>query len=525
MAYQVLARKWRPHNFPEMIGQTHVVRALTNALENNRLHHAYLFTGTRGVGKTTIARILAKSLNCETKGVTAYPCGECHSCREVDEGRFVDLIEVDAASRTKVEDTRDLLENVQYAPTRGRYKVYLIDEVHMLSTSSFNALLKTLEEPPAHVKFLLATTDPQKLPPTVLSRCLQFSLKRLQREQIYQHLTKILDSEQINYDEQGLRLLAQAADGSVRDSLSLLDQAIAFSGGNVSGVEVSHMLGTLDQDVVLDLVTALANNNAEKLLLKINQLAEKNPDFTTVLSDILSILQQIALVQILPAAIDKNDSHAEAILTLTQQLSPEDVQLFYQIGLIGRRDLPLSPEPKGGFEMIMLRMLAFRPAAMIQNIIQSPQNQTITPPQTHQTVAHSTPSIAPSTTPLPTDEWTNIISKLPTTSGMVKQLAQNCSYQGRQSNTISLILSPKHEMFRRYKGDLEKALSQLYSEEIHLDIKITQQNTTIDTPVEQQRRVQETQNEYLVNTISSDPFVKLVKETCDAKVKITPKEE
>lgn len=519
MAYQVLARKWRPHNFPEMVGQAHVVRALTNALENNRLHHAYLFTGTRGVGKTTIARILAKSLNCETKGVTAYPCGECHSCREVDEGRFVDLIEVDAASRTKVEDTRDLLENVQYAPTRGRYKVYLIDEVHMLSTSSFNALLKTLEEPPAHVKFLLATTDPQKLPPTVLSRCLQFSLKRLQREQIYQHLIKILDSEQINYDETGLRLLAQAADGSIRDSLSLLDQAIAFGGGNVSGIEVSQMLGTLDQNAVLSLVAALANNQAAELLQQVNQLAEQNPDFTTVLGDMLSLLQQIALAQMLPAAIDKNDGHAEAILALAQQMSPEDVQLFYQIGLIGRRDLPLSPEQKGGFEMIMLRMLAFRPDATIQNITPSPTNITAI------TNTPAKPIDSPVATASNNDDWATVINQLPTTSGMVRQLAQNCSYEGRQDNVISLILSPKHEMFRRYKSELEKALSQFYQVEIHLNIQGKQLDTVTETPAAQQQRVQETQNEQLAHTINNDPFVKLVKENCDAKVKITPKQE
>lgn len=525
MAYQVLARKWRPHNFPEMLGQTHVVRALTNALENNRLHHAYLFTGTRGVGKTTISRILAKSLNCETKGVTAYPCGECAACREVDEGRFVDLIEVDAASRTKVEDTRDLLENVQYAPTRGRYKVYLIDEVHMLSTSSFNALLKTLEEPPSHVKFLLATTDPQKLPPTVLSRCLQFSLKRLQREQIHQHLAKILDSEQINYDDAGLRLLSQAADGSVRDALSLLDQAIAFGGGQITGTEVGNMLGTLDHHAVLGIISALANNQAETLLQQINHVAEQNPDFTSVLGDILSTLQQIALAQVLPNAIDKNDTNADAILALAQQLSPEDVQLFYQIGLIGRRDLPLAPEQKGGFEMIMLRMLAFRPDATLQYVTQSTQSNTtsVIPSVTVVNRPSVSQSIKPNvTTPVVSDDqWSTMVNQLQTNSPLAKELAKNCSYQKRQGNTIYLILAPNLAMYRRYQGELEKSLSQIYGETIQLNIKV--EDAAIETPAAQQQRIQETQNEYITQVVNNDLFVQLIKETCDARVKITPK--
>lgn len=323
MSYLVLARKWRPRNFPEMVGQMHVRQALTNALENQRLHHAYLFTGTRGVGKTTIARIFSKSLNCESKGITAYPCGECAACQEIDNGRFVDLIEVDAASRTKVEDTREILENVQYAPTRGRFKVYLIDEVHMLSTSSFNALLKTLEEPPEHVKFLLATTDPQRLPPTILSRCLQFNLKRIPLEQIDSHLTYILQQEQIEFEPPALQLLAQAADGSLRDALSLLDQAIAYGGGRLSLIDVSAMLGTLDQNIVLSLIQALAAQNASELLHQVAQLAEQNPDFTTVLADMLSLLQKIALTQAVPETLDKQQSHAAEIQALAQQLSPK----------------------------------------------------------------------------------------------------------------------------------------------------------------------------------------------------------
>ncbi|MBD3610479.1 MAG: DNA polymerase III subunit gamma/tau [Gammaproteobacteria bacterium] len=362
MSYQVLARKWRPHNFREMVGQDHVLRALINALDNDRLHHAYLFTGTRGVGKTTIARIFAKSLNCE-EGVGSTPCGVCNTCREIDEGRFVDLIEVDAASRTKVEDTRELLDNVQYAPTRGRFKVYLIDEVHMLSGHSFNALLKTLEEPPPHVKFLLATTDPQKLPVTILSRCLQFSLKRMQREQIVPHLQYILEQESIPFDESALSLLAQAADGSMRDALSLLDQAIAFAGGELKDAEVRAMLGTIDRGQVFDLLEALGKSDGSLLLQSVDQLAQQAPDFAGVLAELISALHNIAILQTVPEAEVGDIGERERLAAFAQQLSPEDVQLYYQIALTGRRDLPLAPDARGGFEMVLLRMLAFRPAA------------------------------------------------------------------------------------------------------------------------------------------------------------------
>jgi DNA polymerase III subunit gamma/tau len=304
MAYQVLARKWRPRTFSEMVGQTHVLRALMNALSTDRLHHAYLFTGTRGVGKTTIARIFAKSLNCETHGVSDHPCGHCRTCTEIDGGRFVDLIEVDAASRTGVDDTRELLDNVQYAPTRGRYKVYLIDEVHMLTRQSFNALLKTLEEPPPHIKFLLATTDPQKLLPTVLSRCLQFNLKRLPLELIHSHLSHILETEQIVFEPASLHFLARAADGSMRDALSLLDQAIAYGAGQLTVADVSTMLGTLEQGVVYHLLRSLMENDAVALLNNVKQLAESNPDFNQVLADLLSILQKIALAQVLADSLE-----------------------------------------------------------------------------------------------------------------------------------------------------------------------------------------------------------------------------
>lgn len=359
MAYQALARKWRPRNFSEVVGQEHVVKALTHALEFDRLHHAYLFTGTRGVGKTTLARILAKAMNCENR-VGFNPCGECLICREVDEGRFVDLIEVDAASRTKVEDTRDLLENVQYAPNQGRFKVYLIDEVHMLSGHSFNALLKTLEEPPPHVKFLLATTDPQKIPVTVLSRCLQFNLKRLTPEQIRAQMEAILNQEGIEFEQNALRALSRAADGSMRDGLSLLDQAIVHGGGSLEDGPVSAMLGTVSRKPVFALLEALADANAVGLLESIEVLAGHSPNFGDVLQQLLIVVHHAALAQWVPDAV-RHDDDAERIFGLAQRLSPEDLQLFYQIGLIGQRDLALAPEPRGGFEMVLLRMLAFRP--------------------------------------------------------------------------------------------------------------------------------------------------------------------
>ena len=356
----MLARKWRPRNFKELVGQVHVLQALVNALDNDRLHHAYLFTGTRGVGKTTIARILAKCLNCEA-GVTSEPCGQCSSCREIDEGRFVDLIEVDAASRTRLEDTKELLDNVQYAPTRGRFKVYLIDEVHMLSTHSFNALLKTLEEPPPHVKFLLATTDPHKLPVTILSRCLQFSLKNMPPERVVGHLQTVLEGESISYDMPALWQLGRAADGSMRDALSLTDQAIAYCGEGLTNQGVTAMLGTIDQAQVYRVLDALAAGQAKPVLDATAELSEHSPDYVAVLADMLSALHRVALAQALPDVVDNSQGDRDHILALTRSMAAEDVQLYYQIGLIGRKDLPLAPDPRSGFEMVLLRMLAFRP--------------------------------------------------------------------------------------------------------------------------------------------------------------------
>ena len=362
MSYQVLARKWRPATFHQMVGQEHVLQALVNALDSNRLHHAYLFTGTRGVGKTSIARLFAKALNCE-KGVTSTPCGECSPCREISEGRFVDLIEVDAASRTKVEDTRELLENVQYAPSQGRFKVYLIDEVHMLSSSSFNALLKTLEEPPPHIKFLLATTDPQKLPVTILSRCLQFNLKNMVPERIVDHLKMVLDAEQFSYQEPALWLLARAANGSMRDAMSLTDQAIAFCRGALQEVDVRAMLGTVDQRQVLTLLQQVGSGSAAGVLSAVADLAEFGADFDGVLAELMSLLHRITLAQMVPGAVDNSQGDREPITALASQLRAEDVQLFYQIALNGRRDLPHVADSREGLEMTLLRMIAFRPVA------------------------------------------------------------------------------------------------------------------------------------------------------------------
>jgi DNA polymerase-3 subunit gamma/tau len=360
MAYHVLARKWRPRAFADLVGQEPVVRALVNALDSGRLHHALLFTGTRGVGKTSLARIYAKALNCE-RGVSSLPCGDCRSCRDIDEGRFVDLIEVDAASRTGVDDTRELLDNVQYAPARGRFKVYLIDEVHMFSRNSFNALLKTLEEPPEHVKFLLATTEPRRLPVTVLSRCLQFNLRSLAPARIAEHLGRVLEGESVVYEPAAAQRLARAANGSLRDALSLLDQAIAHGAGQLTLDSVDAMLGGLDQGSAVELLQRLAAGDAAALLRTVAELDQRAPDYESMLADLITLLQRVAVAQVCPAAVDDQVAPPEQLRALARLLAPEDLQLYYQIGLIGRRDLPLAPEPRAGFEMILLRMLVFRP--------------------------------------------------------------------------------------------------------------------------------------------------------------------
>ncbi|WP_447884526.1 DNA polymerase III subunit gamma/tau [Serratia fonticola] len=396
MSYQVLARKWRPQTFAEVVGQEHVLTALANGLSLGRIHHAYLFSGTRGVGKTTIARLLAKGLNCET-GITATPCGQCDNCREIEQGRFVDLIEIDAASRTKVEDTRDLLDNVQYAPARGRFKVYLIDEVHMLSRHSFNALLKTLEEPPAHVKFLLATTDPQKLPVTILSRCLQFHLKAMDVEQIRTQLETVLLAEHITSDARALQLLARAADGSMRDALSLTDQAIAMGQGQVTTDTVSQMLGTLDDEQPLAILEALVSADGEKVMAQVAQAASRGVDWENLLVETLALLHRIAMVQLLPAVLDNHYAAIEQRLReLARTLPPTDVQLYYQTLLVGRKELAYAPDRRMGVEMTLLRALAFHPKAVIPEPVAMVQ---IAPAQPQENMAVAPPSAYPDTPP------------------------------------------------------------------------------------------------------------------------------
>ena len=435
MTYLALARKWRPTTFAELVGQEHVRVALGNALTQGRVHHAFLFTGTRGVGKTTIARILAKCLNCET-GVTATPCGKCAACREIDEGRFVDLIEVDAASRTKVDDTRELLENVQYSPTRGRYKVYLIDEVHMLSTHSFNALLKTLEEPPPHVKFLLATTDPQKLPATVLSRCLQFNLKRLSLTMISEHLARVLAAENIVAEPAAIRLVAQAADGSMRDALSLTDQLIAFGGGKVDEAGARGMLGTIDRDHVVRLIRALATGEARALLDTARSLEEFSPDYGQVLDDLAGLLTRVALRQLEPAYEGDELFDPALVGELAGTFSPEDVQLYYQTAILGRRDLHYAPDPRTGFEMTLVRMLAFRPAGGVGSSAGAPRAAGGAP-----TIA--SPIVRPAGAgPMDPVQWARVIGDLDL-SGAARQLASNCALVAHSGNIVRLGLDPR----------------------------------------------------------------------------------
>ncbi len=541
----MLARKWRPANFSELVGQEHVQRALVNALDENRLHHAYLFTGTRGVGKTTIARIFAKSLNCET-GVTSKPCGECSACREIAEGRFVDLIEVDAASRTGVDDTRELLENVQYAPTRGRYKVYLIDEVHMFSKSSFNALLKTLEEPPPHVKFLLATTDPQKLPVTILSRCLQFNLKRMPVSMIIAHLQHILQTDKVRHDLAALQLLAEGADGSMRDGLSLLDQALAFGAGEVREQDVRDMLGSISRDRILAIVRALFAGDAAVVLSEVDRLGELTPDFENVLAELLSLLHHMALAKTVPEVLDEYVSARDELIALSAEASAEDIQLFYQIGLIGRRDLPLAPDMRSGFEMVLLRMLAFRPA-QASNLVGSatgpaqsaaPQPRAATPAPAVKTPAarqksqatDAAPQQQPAATtdrvaeqpatPRVDGDWAQIMQQL-AISGMVKQLAANCVLHKREGNIIVLALDSRYKQLRNPKAEkrIQSALSEYYDAEITLQIELAEQQTLpVETPAQTGARERDERQQQAENTIENDGFVQMMKKTMNAEI-------
>ena len=513
MSYQVLARKWRPKSFETLVGQDHVVRALTNALEQNRLHHAYLFTGTRGVGKTTLARILAKSLNCET-GITAKPCGVCSACTEIDRGRFVDLIEVDAASNTQVDAMRDLLDNAQYAPTAGRFKVYIIDEVHMLSKSAFNAMLKTLEEPPAHVKFILATTDPQKVPVTVLSRCLQFNLRQMAGTSIIGHLQNILGQENIPYEPNALHLIARAADGSMRDALSLTDQAIAYGGQTVNEAEVRAMLGAIDQSYLYQLINALLANDGSGLIAQAKLMAERSLSFEIALNDLAQLLHQIAIVQAVPDSVAEDLPEREALLDLAQRIPAETLQLYYQIALLGRRDMSLAPDDFAGFTMSLLRMLAFTPNdSGLQKVASKPQTAIIN--STPKTPVAPTPveaTIEPEATQasiqapinIPTPEvvveheaenspsltgtkqfngnWRGLVDELKL--GLARALSQHCELVAYDENSISLSVpeAQKHLLVPNYQEKLTSAISQHFDKKIKLQFTI---GGTGNTPAKQ----------------------------------------
>jgi DNA polymerase-3 subunit gamma/tau len=552
MSYQALARKWRPKNFTEVVGQGHVVKALSNALDQERTHHAYLFTGTRGVGKTTLARIFAKCLNCE-QGITSTPCGTCSACEEIDTGRFIDLIEVDAASRTKVEDTRELLDNVQYSPSRGNYKVYLIDEVHMLSGHSFNALLKTLEEPPPHVKFLLATTDPQKLPITVLSRCLQFNLKRISDDAITTQLEKLLEAEKLTYEKPALYALARSADGSMRDSLSLLDQAIAYSDGNVTDAAIHEMLGTVPREYLHKLMQALANADAETIMQSTQELAHLSADFNELFTDIIEVLHQTALSQAVPSMLETIEIDTELIKELAKSFSPEDVQLYYQIALIGKRDLYLSTSPQCALEMALLRMLSFKPASA-GSIDPTPaaKPSTITPRASNSVQSKASNNNKEENTRqsqsldqvvgkaevktarqenkqeeknfdsieyLNDDpkEWSKLVDQLGL-QGVSYSLASNCSVESIENETITLQLSSQHEGIatKGAKKRLEKALQESFGEHFNLIIDIS--SDALETPARQKERVKKKIQSQAEQTAESDEAVKALKTQFGAEI-------
>ncbi len=548
MSYLALARKWRPKNFNDVVGQPHIVKALANALESGRVHHAYLFAGTRGVGKTTVARILAKALNCE-QGVSAEPCGQCQSCIAVDEGRFVDLIEVDAASRTGVDDTRDLLDNVQYRPTGGRYKVYLIDEVHMLSKQAFNALLKTLEEPPPHVKFLFATTDPQRLPVTVLSRCLQFNLKRLSMKLIVGRMSHICEQEKLQTEPAALTRLARAADGSMRDALSLLDQALAFGNEALRDADVADMLGSMDSRRIIALLDGLAAGDASDLLGTIQELDELAPDYEGVLAELSTVLQRIAVVQMAGADVLDEEDDSDSLCRLAVELDQELVQLFYQIAITSRRDLRLAPDPRLGFEMAMLRMIAFRPASSppdektATNVRSTAQRKPSSertasesissaaaeqnPPVVNQQASQSAPQpgaehpepdgVTSICSPEELRDWQAFLPKL-ALKGAVRQLAEHCWLISASPFELKLGLDPRsqHLLTDNLKGQLTDLVKERMGSAIGVMIDIRQQ--TDETVASLQAKDAEQGRKEVQDTIAQDPNIRDLVDLFDAEI-------
>jgi DNA polymerase-3 subunit gamma/tau len=538
MSYQVLARKYRPKSFETLVGQPHVVRALTNALSQQRLHHAYLFTGTRGVGKTTLARILAKSLNCET-GITASPCGVCNACTEIDRGRFVDLLEVDAASNTQVDAMRDLLDNAQYAPTVGRFKVYIIDEVHMLSKSAFNAMLKTLEEPPAHVKFILATTDPQKVPVTVLSRCLQFNLRQMASATIADYLQHVLTQEKIGFEPAAISLISRAAAGSMRDALSLTDQAIAYGNQSVNEAEVRSMLGAIDQTYLYEIIQALIQNSGVALIEKSEQMQMRNISFEAALNDLANILHQIAIAQTVPESIANDLPERALLIDLAGKLSPETIQLYYQIALLGRRDIGLAPDEYAGFTMTLLRMLAFAPqeAEKTGKTVSQPNNVQAQPgakqvaqslPQTQpiesapkqvknaEIEALGTAPALPSSPIVFDGDWRKLVEqnlKL----GLARALAQNCELVAFDENSLTLRVAEnqKHLVSVNYQEKLSNAIAEHFGRKMRLNFEI---NSDANTPAKQNAVEKANIKSNAEAAIMQDSFVQALIQDFDASI-------
>lgn len=505
MSYQVLARKWRPKDFGSLVGQEHVVRALRHALEQKRLHHAYLFTGTRGVGKTTLARILAKCLNCET-GLTAQPCGKCSACLEIDGGRFVDLLEVDAATNTKVDEMRQLLETAQYAPSRGRFKVYVIDEVHMLSSSAFNAMLKTLEEPPEHLKFILATTDPQKIPVTVLSRCLQFNLKQMPPAAIVAHLGKVLTQENIEHERDALSLIARAAAGSMRDALSLLDQAIGHGGGKVSAESVGEMLGAIDRGYLLRLIECVASADAAAVLKIAEEMQARSLSFDAALADLASLLLQLALAQLVPGALEEELPERERLDRLAAAIDPESVQLFYQIVLQGREDLPLAPDEHAGFVMTLLRMLAFRPQGAVSELPRPAGGEKKELPKKQPAPAKSTSS-----------DWPQTARELPIT-GAARELARNSELRSREGGIFDLVV-PKAKAYladRSYQEKLKAALEKHLGSPVTVKVSVGEIAGATAAAIEAEDR--DARQAQAARAVQSDGFVQDLVNLFDGKV-------